>query len=69
MKKDIEYMLTKATGLEEVVFSSDRLKDISKFCKISYNSIRTYVSKGKTFYFEGKPVRIERIDMNADYEQ
>jgi len=66
--KDIEYMLTSTSGLESVLFSSNKLMDVGKFCHLKYSSIKTYSSKGCSFLFEGKPVRIEKIDMNANYE-
>jgi len=68
MKRDMEYMLTKATGTEDVLFSANTLKAVAKFCKIPYNSAKSYSCKGSTFYFENRLVRIEPIDMNAVYE-
>ena len=67
MYPDYEYMLTNATGLEEILFSSNKLRNIAKFCNIPYSSIRTYASKKSVFYFENKLVRIETIDMNKNY--
>jgi hypothetical protein len=68
VKKDVEYMLTEVGGLECVLYFSNKLKDIAKFTKREYRDIKSYSSRKSIFLFEGKQVRIEKIDMGKDYE-
>ena len=68
MKKDIEYLLVSTENTEDVIFSSNKLKDIADFCRVKYDYVRFCRSKDITFMFEGIRVRIEEIDLNAEYE-
>jgi hypothetical protein len=65
--KDIEYMVTQVGGDEGVVYSSDVLKEVAKFLRMTYEKIKYYSCTKKPFKFENRYVQIEKIDMNADY--
>jgi len=66
-RPDYEYMLVQTNGLEEIVFSSDRLQEVANFCKMNYDTIKRNKSLNRTFEFEGKTVKIIAIDLDADY--
>ncbi len=68
MKKDIEYMVTEVGGLESVIYSSDSLKEVAKFLKMNYNIVKRHNCLKIPFRFDGGLVVMEKIDMNADYE-
>lgn len=65
--QDFEYMLVNTVGLEEVIFSSNSLKKVAEFCNMKYQTLRCASSRNKPFNFEGKTVKIEKIDINGDY--
>jgi hypothetical protein len=66
-KTDYEYMLVRDDGLEEVVFSSNRLRDVADFCGLPSSSVSTIKNKQKPFKFEGRKMRIISVDLKADY--
>ena len=67
--KDVEYLLVNTEGLEEVIFSASKLKEIAKFCHKDYGEIRSLRSRGNIFKFENNKVQIISVDLNADYEE
>jgi spore coat polysaccharide biosynthesis protein SpsF (cytidylyltransferase family) len=66
-KTDYEYLLVNTTGLEEVIFSSNSLKKIAKFCGMNYKTLTCAITRDSCFKFENKWVKVEKIDINADY--
>ena len=67
VKTDYEYMLVREDGLEEVIFSSDRLKEVAVFCNIPYDTSKKNKCLNRVFNFEGRPVKIIAVDLKADY--